>query len=258
MRRFVFFLMFASFAAGAADLSEANRLLAAREYSKALPLYALAARAGDAQAQFRLGEMYWYGDGTPQDLDAAMEWMGKAAAAGNPDAKECLAILQRRKVRGAEIDYWMTQYRGQELVSDKFSCPAPVFPPVSKTNSDIAAIEAAFTSWQACYNGFVENFSASMPVGKVIPQEVLDMMSPAEFERVRAHIEPLYRKIMTDAQARAAAVLAQRDAWEKSTRAFVSEENRRRKQQEIETARVTNEMMLRLPGSTDNRALSGK
>jgi TPR repeat protein len=258
MRRFVFCLMFVSVTAGAADLSEANRLLAAKEYGKALPLYTQAARSGDAQAQFRLGEMYWYGDGTAQDLDAAIEWMGKAAAAGNPDAKECLAILERRKLRGAEIDYWMTQYRGEELHSGKFACPAPAFPPVSKTNGEIAATEAGFTSWQACYNGFVDNFSASMPVGKVISQEVLDMMSPAEFERVRAHIEPLYRKIMTDGQAQAAAVLAQRDAWEKSTRAFVIEANRRRKQQELENARIAAETMIRLPGATDNRALSGK
>ncbi|MBD8530281.1 MULTISPECIES: tetratricopeptide repeat protein [unclassified Massilia] len=258
MRRLLLCLMFVSLGASADDLSEANRLLAAREYGKALPLYATAAKAGNAEAQFRLGEMYWYGDGTAQDLQAANEWMAKAAAAGNQDARESLPILERRKTRGADIDYWMSAYRGEELRSGKFACPAPAFPAVSKTNAEIAATEARFTSWQACYNGFVENFSNAMPVGKVIPQEVLDMMSPAEFERVQAHIDPLYRQIMSDAQAQAAATLAQRDAWEKSTRNFVTEANQRRKQAEIETARVTEDMRYRLPGSTDNRALSGR
>jgi hypothetical protein len=258
MRRILFCLLLASAGANADDLADANRLLEAKDYARALPLYAKAARAGNAEAQFRLGEMYWYGDGTPQDLNAAHEWMGKAAAAGNQDARESLAILERRKTRGAEIGYWMSEYRGEELRSGKFACPAPAIPAVSKNNAEIAATDAAIQSWQLCYNGFVENFSAAMPAGKVIPQEVLDMMSPAEFERVQAHIEPLYRKIMTDAQAQAAATLAQRDAWQKSTQAYVAEENRRRKQAEIETARVTADITRRLPGATDNRALSGK
>lgn len=258
MRHILFCLLLVGFSAHADDLADADRLLAAKDYGKALPLYAKAAAAGNAEAQFRLGEMYWYGDGTAQDLNAAQEWMAKAAAAGNQDARESLPILERRKARGVEIVYWMTQYRGEELRSGKFACPAPVIPAVSKNNAEIAATDAAIKSWQLCYNGFVENLSAAMPAGKVIPQEVLDMMSPAEFERVQAHIEPVYRKIMSDAQAQAAVTLAQRDAWEKSTQAFVLEENRRRKQVEMETARVTTDMMRRLPGATDNRALSGK
>lgn len=258
MRCLLFSLILVSAGVMADDLADANRLLAAKEYGKALPLYARAAQAGNAEAQFRLGEMYWYGDGTPQDLGKASVWMQKAAAAGNQDAQESLAILERRKTRGAEIDYWMTGYTGEELRSGKFACPAPTIPAVSKTNAAIAATENAVRSWQECYNGFVDNVAAAMPAGKVIPQDVLDMMSPAEFARVQAHIESLYRRIIADAQVQAAATLSQRDAWQKSTLAYATEENQRRKQAEIETARIKEDMMRRLPGSTDNRALSGK
>jgi TPR repeat protein len=259
MRRYVLSFLFVCLSASADDLADANRLLAAKDYAKALPLFTKAARAGNSEAQFRLGEMYWYGDGTAQDLNAAREWIGKAAAAGVPDAKESLAILERRKTREKEIAYWMSEYRGEELRSGKFACPAPAIPVLSKTNEEIEATRAAVATWQTCYNGFVSNFNSAMPPGKVIPQDVLDMMSPAEFERVRAHIEPTYRKIILDAQTQADATLAQRDAWEKSTQAFVKEENLRRKRQlELDTIRNVRDNEMRLHGSTNTRITTGK
>jgi hypothetical protein len=259
MRRLMLSLLFVCLGASADDLAEANRLLAAKEYGKALPLYTKAAHAGNPEAQFRLGEMYWYGDGTAQDLDAARAWIGKAAAAGVPDARESLAILERRKTRGSEISYWMNEYRGDELRSGKYACPAPAIPVMSKTNEEIQATRAAVETWQACYNGFVSNFNAAMPAGKVIPQDVLDMMSPSEFDRVRAHIEPAYRTILLEAQTRADATLAQRDAWEKATQAFVKEENLRRKRQiELETTQIVGDNQLRLHGNTDARVHTGK
>ena len=259
MRRLMLSLLFVCLGASADDLAEANRLLAAKEYGKALPLYTKAAHAGNAEAQFRLGEMYWYGDGTAQDLDAARAWIGKAAAAGIPDASESLAILERRKTRGKEISYWMNEYRGDELRSGEYACPAPAIPVMSKTNEEIQATRAAVDTWQACYNGFVSNFNAAMPAGKVIPQDVLDMMSPSEFDRVRGHIEPAYRKILLEAQTRADATLAQRDAWEKATQAFVKEENLRRKRQiELETTLIVGDNQLRLHGNTDSRVHTGK
>jgi len=259
MRRLVFSLLFVCLTASADDLADANRLLAAKDYAKALPLYTKAAQAGNPEAQFRLAEMYWFGDGTAQDLDAARDWMAKAAAAGVPDARESLDILKRRKTRGKEINYWMSEYRGDELRSGKYACAAPAIPVLSKTNEEIQAVRASVATWQECYNGFVSNFNAAMPPGKVIPQDVLDMMSPAEFERVQAHIEPTYRKILADAQTQANATLAQRDAWEKATQSFVKEENVRRKRQiELETTRIVRDNELRLHGGTDARVSTGK
>lgn len=259
MRRLLCSLMFVCIGASANDLTEANRLLDAKDYSKAITLYMKAAQAGNPEAQFRLGEMYWYGDGTAQNLNAAHEWIGKAAAAGFPEAKESLAILERRKVRGSEINFWLSEYRGDELRSGKYACPAPAIPLMSKSNEEIEGTRAAVASWQECYNDFVRNLNASMPAGKVIPQDVLDMMSPAEFERARSRIEPAYRTIMLEAQARADATLAQRDAWEKATAAFVKQENLRRKRQiELETTRIVSDIDTRLHGNTDARVSTGK
>jgi len=50
------------------------------------------AEAGDAEAQFRLGRMYLYGDGVPQDHDQSVAWFRKAAAQGHPKAQNNLGI----------------------------------------------------------------------------------------------------------------------------------------------------------------------
>lgn len=227
MRRFLISLVLVSCSAFADDMADANKYLVAKDYSKALPIYTRLANAGNPEAQFRLGEMYWYGDGTAQDLQAAYRWFEKAAATGHADAKESLVILERRKTRGAEIDYWMKQYNGADLRSGQFDCKPPVIPQVSKTNVEITATRTAIEAWQACHDGFAANFNSAMPVGKRIPQEVLDMMSPNEFEQVRVHLTPVYGKVLADEQAETDRILAQKAAWATATERFVKEENAR-------------------------------
>jgi TPR repeat protein len=128
MRRFLLSLLLVSCTAMADDLSDANKFLAAKQYDKALPLYTKLAKAGNPEAQFRVGEMYWYGDGTAQDLRAARGWFEKAAAAGNADAKESLAALDRRATRGSEIDYWTKGYDGADLRAGQFPRSRPRMP----------------------------------------------------------------------------------------------------------------------------------
>jgi TPR repeat protein len=44
-------------------------------------------------AQWRLGELYEFGRGVPQNDATAAHWYGKAAEAGNMQAQACLALL---------------------------------------------------------------------------------------------------------------------------------------------------------------------
>ncbi|THC44618.1 hypothetical protein C2862_09110 [Massilia sp. Mn16-1_5] len=218
------------------DLSEANKFLAAQQYDKALPLYTRLANAGNAEAQFRVGEMAWYGDGMRQDLQAAHAWFTKAAAGGSADAREALAALDRRRTRGAEIGYWTRGYRGEDLRSDRFECKMPAVPAVSTSNADVAATRASIEAWQTCYNGFVANFNATAPLAKRIPADVLDMMTPKETERARKHIESVYRTVLTEAQCDVVAVRTAQAAWETATERFVKEENVRMKRKlDVET-----------------------
>ena len=51
------------------------------------------AEAGDAEAQFQLGQMYALGHGFKQNFNSAIEWYEKAAAQGNAKARTALGML---------------------------------------------------------------------------------------------------------------------------------------------------------------------
>lgn len=53
-----------------------------------------AAANGDADAQYALGYMYYYGVGTVRDQDNAKLWISRSAAQGQPLAKRALAMIQ--------------------------------------------------------------------------------------------------------------------------------------------------------------------
>ena len=61
---------------------------------KAVELFTLAAEAGYAVAQFKLGLCYECGDGTAPDARAAAAWFARAAAQGQPEAQAALARLR--------------------------------------------------------------------------------------------------------------------------------------------------------------------
>ena len=51
------------------------------------------AEQGDADAQFNLAVLYYYGDGVPQDYAKARQWWEQAAAQGHADAQYNLGQL---------------------------------------------------------------------------------------------------------------------------------------------------------------------
>lgn len=58
-----------------------------QDYQKARELlYPLAAYKRNAEAQFYMGMIYFYGEGVEKDIDQAMEWWKKAMRAGHTDA----------------------------------------------------------------------------------------------------------------------------------------------------------------------------
>lgn len=213
-------------AAYADDLADANKALAAKSYPQAMQLYTKLAAAGNAEARFRLGEMYWYGQGVPADRAKGDALFAQAAAAGIADAKTAMTRTARRAERSADIAYWTEKYDGADLTSGQYRCDRPAIPAVSKSNDDIAATSKAYNAWTSCYNGMVANLSDSMPAGKRIPAEILDLMTEAEFDKARAHLDRVYAGVADTVQGGASEIVAQHGAWEKATVAFVADTNR--------------------------------
>jgi TPR repeat protein len=214
-------LLVATGFAAADELGDANRLLANKSYDKALPIYQRLAEAGNADAQFRLGEMYWFGDVSKPDLVTAEKWFRKSAAAGSADAVASLASLKRREIRGNEIVYWTTTYQGEDLISGKLACAAPTLPTVSKSASQIKTVAASMSTWHECYNRFVTNVNALLPAGKAIPADVVDMMTPAEAQQAQRHLDQVYSKVIANAQRNADVIIAQENAWVETTQQYV-------------------------------------
>lgn len=219
-------LLVLSGAAMADDLADAEKALAAKAYPQALQVFGKLAAAGNPQAQLRLGEMYWYGEGVALDRAKGDALFAQAAASGNPDAVAARKLSAQRASNGTAIAYWTGGYDGADLTAGKYNCVAPAIPAVSNTNVEIKATNEAVVQWRQCYNEFVANLNAGLPAGKRIPAEVVVVMSEPETQQARAHIEKVYGTVLGKAQADADAVMARHAAWQIATTASVDAQNR--------------------------------
>jgi hypothetical protein len=219
------------------ELANAEKLLEAKSYQQAVSLLNRLADAGNAGAQLRLGQVYWYGEGVAVDRSKADTLFAKAAAAGSKDAAQALGLTAARQQHLADIDHWTAKYDGADLSGGQFDCKAPAVPAKSTTNADIKATNDAVNAWKACYNGFVENLGEAMPAGKRIPAEIADLMSDQEIELAKSHLDQVYTRVLGQAKANADKTLAAYDQWQQATANYA-------RQQNIETAQRIKELEL--------------
>jgi hypothetical protein len=207
------------------DLADAARALDQKNYPVALKLFDQLAAAGNSEAQLRLGEMYWYGEGVSVDRAKADGLFAKAAAAGNPAAIAAARLSARRAASATAIAYWTGGYTGAELREGAFACPAPVIPARSVSNDEIRRVGAEIGAWTTCYNGLVANINSLRPAGKAIPEDVLELMNEQDLAQARQHLDIVYKRVAAAAEAEAAPVLAKRESWHAETAEFVRREN---------------------------------
>ncbi|MDB5961057.1 MAG: hypothetical protein JWP59_2351 [Massilia sp.] len=211
--------------AHADELSDASALFEKKSYAQALKLYTKLANSGNVEAQQHLGEMYWYGEAGTVDDELARNWFTKAAAKGNKPSADALEVMKQRVARKADIDYWVTKYDGSDLRSGPYRCPAPRLPAVSKDNADIKATADRIEAWQTCYNNFVGNLNAVIPLSKKIPADISVLMKQDELDKAAAHLEEVYKNVSEDAKIRSRLVLADVAAWRAATDSWVKEHN---------------------------------
>jgi len=77
-----------------------------KDYAKAAEWFKKAAEHWNSKAQYELGRLYFYGQGVPQDYAKAVEWL-RQAASSNKEAKDFLpkveaAIEEEKKAREAK------------------------------------------------------------------------------------------------------------------------------------------------------------
>jgi len=77
------------------------------DYAGAVAIWKPLAAAGDADAQFNLGQAYRLGRGVPLDLGAAQMWFQRAANSGHVDAQTTLGLLLFQNGDRAEGLKWL-------------------------------------------------------------------------------------------------------------------------------------------------------
>lgn len=86
LRRVALCMMLLTGGVNAAPLDDAIRQYDGGQYESAAKQFAPLAEAGDAVAQEKLGVMYFYGRGVPEDEARALQWARRSADQGNLDA----------------------------------------------------------------------------------------------------------------------------------------------------------------------------
>jgi hypothetical protein len=76
-----------------AGLSEGYDALARKDYARAMKEYRPLAERGNAEAQYRVGRMYEFGQGVSQDKAQGIAWIRKAAAQNHADAQQELGFI---------------------------------------------------------------------------------------------------------------------------------------------------------------------
>src|SRR5690348_5723962 len=76
-----------------ASLEKGYEALMKKDYVTAAREYRPLAERGDAEAQYRIGRMYEFGNGYPQDKAQGIAWLRKAAAQGHADAEQELGVV---------------------------------------------------------------------------------------------------------------------------------------------------------------------
>lgn len=198
----------------AGDLETADALLKAKAYDKALPIYTKLAQAGDTEAQFRLGEMYWYGDGTAVDLAAANVWLQQAAQRGHQGAIESLDILKQRQVRSADIASWTSGQAVARVEASGYDCAAPALPKDAKTRESMKDAANRYKEWQACYDGFAARINAQVRTNPQIPEDILKLMTPREAEQAYNRLNGNFTQTIARAEREAMRITGEYMAWQ--------------------------------------------
>lgn len=227
MKRLVIVFAFLLSAAACADeLADANKMMQNKAYPQAFALYTQLAQQGNVEAQFHLGEMYWYGEAGKVDMAAAETWFRKAAGGGSKQAEASLATMRAHDARSKDIAYWTSAYDGADLIGGKGACEVPAIPPVSKDNAEIKQINKGYALWNACYGEQVRALQNAVPPGKRIPADLAALMNQQEYDQAVARIDQAYARVVGETGTRAQAVIAAHAAWQLATKNYVEEQNR--------------------------------
>ncbi len=202
------------------DLNEANRLRIRKDFSRATSMYQMLAEKGSVEAQQALGEMYWFGSGVPSNPKLAEEWFKKASANGSLNADKFLAVLAEREKHQNEIQFFTNEYDGRGLKFVEMNCNRPDFSTAAHNSVDIENMINHINEFASCFNQYGERLNASKDLERVIPNEVLRLMTDEEVEKAINRSTRALATIRLTANMIADDFTMEKRTWETRTREY--------------------------------------
>ena len=151
------------------QLCEKNTFL--KKYRCSLTNLERSASSGNADAQYGLGYMYFYGIATIRDTEAATLWIDRAAAQGQPLAKRAQALLNHAKSR-------YMQARRAKVVKQKRATAA------FSSGDDDLSLNAFATSGPAAQSAVVHHSVSTHHKAAANRYFTLQLMATPHFKRL--------------------------------------------------------------------------
>lgn len=148
-----------------------NQLL--QKYDCSLSQVQAAALQGDADAEYALAYLYYYGLGTAQDQSSAMLWMRKAEAQGQPLAKQAMRLLQPATAGTATTHAVVTPHQP----SFKRSTGASVKTQAALSSQPSRTTHAATATAHASHGPYIAGYTHPGPALKPKPAKVAAVSS---------------------------------------------------------------------------------
>ncbi len=123
--------------ANSASVAKAEREFAQRNYHAAIQKLWRPAIMGNAQAQYALGYMHYYGLGTAKDVDMGRSWIRRSASKGYPPAVEALRQITKQNAPQnlPESKKELSEKRTPaSVVAMPVAKSKPVKPPATRSN----------------------------------------------------------------------------------------------------------------------------
>jgi septal ring-binding cell division protein DamX len=122
------------------NYKQAHQSFAAQDYQTAFTQVQAPANAGNAEAEYALGYMYFYGKGTDVNQELGKKWIARSAAQGNDTALKAYQMILSQEQTGANMVNSPTSTAIPAPTTPTVSTPAPVTAPAT-TKSIVATIQ---------------------------------------------------------------------------------------------------------------------
>jgi beta-lactamase regulating signal transducer with metallopeptidase domain len=203
---------------GSDAIAAVRATLDSKEYLKTQPVFASSNVSmnisGNPEGQFNLAESIWKDKASTFTAQQAEDLFRKSAAAGNPNAQKYLELLNEREKNRTKISYYLNEFSGNEFKMPEGKCHKPEFAGVPITPIGVEKLVSRIETFANCFNKYNEMLNTASSEDKIIPAEVLKLMSAEEAQRAISHAKKVFASLRINSKMLAEEFNFEKRAWD--------------------------------------------